>query len=132
MRRLERDSVVSQAADVSTTLERLQQIGIRESNVETIGATRNEVAGVKPMVQPVNHRCRLYRIQSKGLPQGKFIYAMVRDTLENPVEGSNLPNGDLVFNESDLSFETVQSKTNSFRATLGQVRIADWRNFGSL
>jgi len=57
---------------------------------------------------------------------------MVRDTMEEPIASGSLPNGVLVFEERDSSFENVQSKTKYFRESLGNVRVADWRNFGSL
>ncbi|HXD29693.1 MAG TPA: hypothetical protein VN643_01160 [Pyrinomonadaceae bacterium] len=104
----------------------------RSTATRSDDGTFSVVSGRLPESQTATHRCRFYRISSKGLPSGSFIYAMVRDTMEEPIASGSLPNGVLVFEERDSSFENVQSKTKYFRESLGNVRVADWRNFGSL
>lgn len=85
-----------------------------------------------PEVETITHRCRLYRIESKALPKGTFIYTVVRDTVEDPTNSEKLPQGDIVFDVSDTSLDVVQAKTKVFRESLGRVDITDWRAFGSI
>jgi hypothetical protein len=95
------------------------------------GTGRLRAVEAQAATQPVTYRTRVYKIHSKALPEGEFVYTVIRDTSEHRVE-TNLPTGDLVCEAEEASLEAVRLKIDEFRKGLGQVTITDWRNFGSI
>lgn len=118
--------------------DRPQNVDV-QSRLEQVESSSTHV-GFKPTLQPSNgkkpaprvatHRCRVFRISSKGLPAGEFIYTAVHDTLEHPTD-SELPEGEPVFHFSNVSPTEVERQTNLFRKQEGGVHIIDWRDLGT-
>lgn len=123
-----------QNAKVQDASEQINESATKSDHAKHVQSYTGNGSGLATIAktQPVTHRARLYRISSKASPEGTFSYIVVSDTLENPVESKNLPEGQPFWDVTDSSLEVVNARIRSYCQNLGEVSITDWRDFGSI
>lgn len=110
-----------------------QLLGYYQSeSAATAAAYSGGGAGAAQELEPksVTHRFRLFKCE--GLEPNQFIYAEVWDSSEEPLDDSDLPEGNPIKEVSHSSLAMVEEEADRYCQTLGSVQIADWRDIGSI
>lgn len=78
------------------------------------------------------HRCRIYRIESKAIAEGRSVFTVVWDTVERPLKSESLPTGEIYFATSGSSYDSVVKEAQAFCKRLDRSIISDWSAAGSI
>jgi hypothetical protein len=121
-----------QNVDVQSRLEQVEMSSTSVGFKPTAKSTNGKDASLQrpAALAVVTHRCRVYRLTSKALPPGEFIYTAVHDTKQHPFVGE-LPDGEPVWEVSSVSITEVEREMNLYREGEGGVHIIDWRDLGT-
>ena len=104
----------------------------RKVNEALVQLQSGSKPGGRQGARAVTHRCRIYRLISKAIPEDRSVYTVVWDTLERPLKNRSLPQGELYFASSGSSHDTLGKELEFFCQRLGRVVISDWNAAGSI
>jgi hypothetical protein len=78
----------------------------------------------------MKHRCRLYRVGDGSSENSPGVFAEVWDTTNHPQE-DDLPDGTLVFEASDESWEVTRERMDRYSNEHNIVLVGAWDARGS-